>query len=255
MSSVVFSLINCVDLVLASFLPLVLRVSFWGLLAGIAAMVIYAVASNQESISSLKREIKEHRKRMLDSSVEAYSEYAALAGKNLKASIALLGKVIGPALLSALPVLVIAGWLDAYHAYTLPEGTKTVALTFVPALSETVEISPPELVRIERGVLMIAPPEVHPVTVSFSANGKALYSGDPFIVPTPVIAKKGWLNLILPTGAGYVHPGSPVEEIHLDLPRKHLFKGLPSWASGWEFPYFFSVLVAALAIKLIFKIH
>lgn len=154
MSSAVFSLINGVDEVFASFLPLVWRISLWGLFAGFAAMAIYAFASNQKAISDLKKENKELRSRML--SVESRSEYTALAGKNLKASVRLLGRVIVPALLSALPVLVIAGWLDAYHADALPEG---------------------------------------------------------------------------------------------------LFTQLPQWASGWELPYFFSVMVGALAIKLAFKIH
>jgi len=218
-------------------------------------MLIYGLASNQESISSLTKEINEHRRKMLYSSVQTYSEYAVLARKNLKVSVARLGKVIGPALLSALPVLVIAGWLEAYHGYALPEGSKMVALTFFPPISGSVKISPPELVRSERGVLMIASPVVHPITFSFSANGKDVYSGDPFLAPTPVIEKKGWLNLILPTGAGYIYPGSPIDEIRFDLPRKLFFKGFPLWLSGWEFPYFFSVLVATLTTKLLFKIH
>ena len=156
MSTAIFSLINAIDLAFAPFLPLALRISFWGLLAGVAAMAVYALTSNQRSISILKKEIKEHRRHLLDPSVDSRSEYTALAGKNLKASMALLGKVIVPAALSALPVLLVAWWMDAYHAHTIPEG---------------------------------------------------------------------------------------------------LFRGLPPWASGWEFPYFFSVLAAALAIKLVFKIH
>jgi hypothetical protein len=253
MSNGIFSLINSLDVALASFLPLLSRVSLWGLLSGAAATALYAFASNQKAISTLKQEIRELRRRLL--AAESQSEYAALAGKNLQVSITLLGKVIVPALLSALPVVVIAGWMDTYHAYILPESPKTVALSFVPATIGTVEISPPEIVRIAKGLVTIALPQIHPAIVSFSANGKAIYSGDPFMTPVPVIAKKSWLNWILPSSAGYVHPDSPVEEIHLDLPRRCFFKNLPSWASGWEVPYFFSVLVAALAIKLVLKIH
>jgi len=255
MSDAVFSVINVVDGLLASFLPLVLRVSFWGLLAGVAAMAVYVLVSNQTAIGTLKKEIKEYRRRMSASSADSDSEYVALAGKNLKASVALLGKVIVPALLSALPVLVIAGWMDAYHAYTLPEGPGAVAVTFVPAVTGGVEISPPELGRVDRGVVMLVPRQARLTEISISADGKTIYSGDPFRAPVPVIAKKGWLNLILPSAVGYVNSTSPVEEIHLDLPRKQFFPALPSWASGWEPPYFFSVMVAALAIKLAFKIH
>jgi hypothetical protein len=154
MSTAVFSLINSVDEVFSSFVPLIWRVSFWGLFAGVAAMVIYAFASNQQVISALKKETKELRSRLL--SVESRSEYTVLAGKNLKVSVRLLGRVTIPALLSVLPVLVIAGWMDAYHAEMLLEG---------------------------------------------------------------------------------------------------LFSHLPRWASGWELPYFFSVTLGALAIKLVFKIH
>ncbi len=154
MSSAVFSLINGVDEVFASFLPLVWRVPFWGLFAGIVASGIYALASNQKAILALKKETQELRARIL--SAENHAEYTALAGKNLKTAVRLLGRVIVPALLSALPVLAIAGWMDAYHADTLAEDLSTQ---------------------------------------------------------------------------------------------------LPRWASGWELPYFVSVTVAALAIKLVFKIH
>lgn len=256
MSSVIFPLINAVDLGLASFLPLTVRVLVWGVLAGIASMAIYALVSNQELISKLKTEIKEHKNHMLGPSVESHSEFVALAGKNLKSSMGLLGKVVGPALLSALPVLVIAVWMDTYHGYTLPDGPAPVVLTFVPAVTGAVKIIPSEFVlRIKAGMAAIVPPQTHPATVFISVNDKDIYSGDPFKAPSPVIAKKGWLNLFLPSANGYVHPDSPVDEIHVDLLKTQLFNGFPSWMSGWEFTYFLSIFVAAMATRLIFKIH
>jgi hypothetical protein len=255
MSSAFLSLINSVDLAIAEFLPLAVRVALWGLFSGGVGMAVYALASSQASISRLKAETKQYRKQMIAVSMESYSEYSALAKQNLKTSLALLGKVLVPAVLSALPVLIIAGWMDAYHGYILPAAPGTVALTFVPDVSRAVQISPPEVARIERGALVIAPSDVHRATITVSADGKAIYSGDLFGAPASVVAKKGWINLIMPSVVGYLNSASPVDEIHLALPRKRLLNKVPSWAAGWEVPYFLNVFIAALVLKRLFNIQ
>jgi hypothetical protein len=252
--SIVFSFISRVDLALAAFLSLGFRLCIWGLVAGGAAMAIYVLASHQQAIANLKSEIKELQNRLW-SAAEIHSDYAALAAKNIKASLKLLAIVVLPALLSAVPVLVIAGWVDAHHSYTLPPPAGTVPLTFVPNLTGLVKISPPELVRREPGALKITWPRSHHARITFTANGQALYSGELFETPVPVIAKKNWLNIVFPSLAGYVNPSSPIDEIHLELPRKRIFYEVPLWASGWEFPYFLGVCVAGLALKLALKIQ
>lgn len=97
---------------LLSFLPLVLRVCMWGALAGGITMAVYMATSPQVLIYCLKQRTADLRRRMMDPDLES-AAFWSLSAENLRVSLALLGRVTGPALLSALPVLLLAAWIDA----------------------------------------------------------------------------------------------------------------------------------------------
>ena len=136
MLNAVFPVMNAVDAWLAGALPLIARVFLFGVVAGIAAMGIYAAASDQKAIPALKKNSRELRRKMLDPSIEEFSEFLKLARENFLLTFKLLGKVMGPVFLAVLPVLVIASWLDTFHGYSLPEKSQPVSITLVPLHSE-----------------------------------------------------------------------------------------------------------------------
>ena len=206
-------------------------------------MGIYTVASNQAAISTLKTETRDLRRQMLDPLLEDRSEFAELGKKNLKVSLTLLGKVIFPAFLSALPVLLMVVWLDTFHGYALPGDHKAVSLTVVPAESD-IKIFPSELVRHKAGGGISILHQTRPNEISIYADEKLGYVGNPFAPPVPVIAKEKWWNLLLAEEAGYLTPDAPIQEIRLDFPKKHVLERMPGWAAGRELPFFISLLLS-----------
>lgn len=255
MLNAVFPVLNAVDAWLANGLPLVVRIGFWGALAGIAAMWIYAALSDQKAILALKQKSKDLRQQMLDPSLEKFSEFLNLSKENFKISFSLLGKVMGPVFLAAVPVLVTAFWLDTFHGYSLPKNSQPVALTLVP-VSADFQIDPPELLSAQNnGAISLRAPLKPSDPVSFYVNDRLVYKGSVFSFPTPALAKKKWWNFIFASEAGYLQPDSPLEEIHINFPGKPVHNSLPGWASGWEWTFFISILIVSLPIKFIFKIH
>ena len=102
---------GAIDAAIAVALPATPRVAFYGVLSGAAAMGLYAVAANQRKIAELKAELREIRAAMMAEENEL-SEIVGLLKRNLELTLRLSGRVLGPSLLAALPVLALAAWLD-----------------------------------------------------------------------------------------------------------------------------------------------
>ena len=103
-----------IDASLSTFLPEILLIVLWGCVAGAAAMLLYRQTSNQERIRESKKNITHLRARMLSPGLPQ-REVMSLSVQNLKSSFGLLGRVIVPSLLSVVPVLLIASWLQVGH--------------------------------------------------------------------------------------------------------------------------------------------
>lgn len=81
--------------------------------AGVVTMWVYQRASNQEKIVAIKAQAKSVRQSMMNPETEE-SEFRRLMRENLRLSFSLLTKVMGPSLLSSVPVLLVA--LSLYEA-------------------------------------------------------------------------------------------------------------------------------------------
>lgn len=99
---------------LLAFLPLVLRVILWAVLAGLLAILTYKLVSNQEKVKQLKFKAKELRPQLLSDEID-FEQYQALAKETLLTSMKLIATVIVPTLLSALPILIIADMIYAFY--------------------------------------------------------------------------------------------------------------------------------------------
>ena len=197
MFNIIFPVFNAIDAWLGLLLPLIARISVWGITAGTIAMGIYVIISDQAAISNCKLEIRSLRKDMMDTSIDTYSEYSQIALQNLKTSLALLGKVIVPTMLSALPVLLIALWLDSHDNYTISGEQYTVPVKIVPN-NKNVRIYPQNLERyIDNGIALRIPPTPSE-EITFKIDDYIVYSGKLFWKPTPVLSKKKWWNILSP---------------------------------------------------------
>lgn len=117
-------------------IPLDLILFLWGLLAGVVAVVIYALISPQKRIKKLKEGISQSQKGMWDVDME-FSEFMRRSRENMKQSFKLLGISVLPALASALPVLFLVSWFSrSYDNWMIPffpgvlVGSLTIKIAF-----------------------------------------------------------------------------------------------------------------------------
>jgi hypothetical protein len=252
---VVVSGIDAADQLLAVIAPLWLRLVLWGTLAGVASILMYAAASNQSAIAALKQRGRETRARLLDPDVETFADFSSLARENLAVSLRLLGKVLGPAAVSAIPVLLLVVWLDAFHGFESPGAAGSVFMTPVPA-SAAVAVRPGGEAAESNGLhgyrvpVLAAGEELRVV-----ADGRPIYTGNPFHPPVVSVYQKRWWNALAGNPAGYLAPGSGVQELRFDVAPKRVISVGPAWARGWEMLFFTAVLVAAVAAKILLRIE
>ena len=251
----IFPLLNTADVWLAIYLPLWVRLGFYGLFSGIVAMWIYSTISNQDTIRSLKKMNRELRRKMLDPELENYNEYRRLAWLNLKVALSLLRNVLVPVFISVVPVIIISVWLDTFHGFAPLEKQESLPVAFVPNVFNF-KISPPEmmLIKDDGSIALLASPRNSQV-ISIYANEELIFRGNPISPPISTIGKKSFWNFLFSSSAGYLIEDSPVSEVHIGFQRKVFFSGLSGWASGWEVPFFISMSVVVLFIKIIFNIH
>jgi hypothetical protein len=248
-----FPALNIVDGWIADLLPLSIRLSIWGALAGILSIIIYAKISPQSSIGKLKRKTRTLQRDMLNVDLE-FADFWRLSKENLKTSLKLFITVLGPALVSALPVIFLAVWIHTYLAFEAPikpddliaiSDNKNIELHLFNNVDVSKnsrnDIYPHESADSDKIVVM--------------ADNRVIYSGNPLSPPTPVIRKRQWWHVLLKSPAGYVVDDAPVDRIKLNMPKKKAVRWVPGWAGGWEVPFFVFVLFAALGIKLGFRIE
>ena len=248
-----FPALNMVDRWLAGLLPFAVRLSIWGVLAGSLSIIIYAKLSPQASITKLKKKTWSLQRKMLCLDLK-FVNFLRLSKENLKTSLRLFATVLGPALVSALPVLFLAAWIHTCLAYEPPPTPDDLVVT---AADGNVDLR----LLCHTNVDKISHDEIHDHDIAnlevivVMADNKVIYSGTPLSPPTPVIHKQQWWSVLLGSPAGYLVEDAPIDSIRLNLSKKQAIKWMPNWAMGWEFPFFVFVFLAALGIKLGFRIE
>jgi hypothetical protein len=223
-------------------------------LAGVLSITIYAKLSPQASIAKLKKNTRRMQREMLSIDLE-FADFLRLSKENMKTSVRLFVTVLGPALVSAIPVIFFALWIHTCFAYEAPVIPDDLVVT---AENRDIEL------RLFSGSQMdeISGNEIHNRNLADSdaivvmASNKVIYSGTPLSPPTPVIHKKRWWNVILTNPAGYLVEDAHIDSIRFNMSKKQVLKKwMPGWATGWEIPFFVFVLLSALGIKLGFRIE
>jgi hypothetical protein len=234
------------------FLPAILRLVAFGALSGALAMGLYVLFSNQDQIRAQKALMQTIRAD-LKAAQDDFALTMRLSRRNLAASLELLGIVVGPAVLSSLPLLIVIAWLSSQYGHVVPAPGTPVPVALAPT-ADGVAVEPAEaLVEAGGSRYLLWPAAGSPVRF---VDGRGLvYAGPPADVPATTVHKRVWWNWLLGNEAGYVRPDAPIEAISFELPARTLVPGVPSWLGGWEAVYLLSVLTASLAIKVGFRIE
>ena len=252
MISRLFPALNAVDGWLGGLFPFVFRLMMWGALAGTLSILIYAKLSPQASIKRLKKKIRGLQREMLGLDLE-FADFLRLSKENLKTSLKLFAAVLGPGLVSVLPVLLLAIWIHTCLAYDPPPTSDDLIATSIDGDIDLRLAMNDDLDKLTQDEIFHRDP-IGSQTIVVMADDKVVYSGDPLSPPTHVVHKRRWWSVLLDNPAGYVVEDAPVDSIRLNVSRKQAVKWGPNWTRGWEFTFFVFVFIAALGIKLSFRI-
>lgn len=217
---------------MAGFAPPMLRLMLWAALAAFASIELYRLMSPQRRITAAAAELQRCQ-RALNGFDGEFRDALPMMARMLRAAGRRLGLVAPAAVAAALPILALLVWLDGAYGRRFPNPGEPVAVHAEPARM-TARWDGAQDGRAGKIVVVDDGREVVRATLA---------------TPVATLHKRQWWNLLIGNPAGYLPSDAPVERIDIGLPRQRLLGAGPSWASGWEAPFFLSFLVFALALK------
>lgn len=244
-----FPLLDAIDAALAIVLPVALRLVLWGGLAGAAAMALYAAVSDQAGIKAQKAAIAGLQGR-LRAAQDDFALTMQLSRANLAASMRLLGKVTLPAVLTSLPPIFILVWVAETFASAVPAPGTALAVAFTPAAAAVSTLPEAAWGGARERVTWPAAGELAvadgqgPVW-SIAADARR---------PPVVVHAPSWWNWLYGNPAGYLRPGSALEEIRFAQAPLDVLGFGPGWLRGWEGVFFASLVTASLTLKRLARI-
>lgn len=225
----------------------------WGIICGSIAISVYALLSRQEKIAHLKKQMKALRGRMLNPDLE-HADFMSLVKDNLYVSMRLLGTLVVPSIVSAIPVIILALWFALNHTFTLPIEGDSVEVRIEPRWDSRISASPSNTFVVrDDSVRMVVGQDSRSVQIEI--DDIPVYLGNPVDPPVGKVEKRQWWNSLVENPAGYIEKGAPVSAIIWAYPKKIYIKNVPTWLGTWEFTFFMSVFVAALGLKIGFRIE
>lgn len=236
--------------------PEILRLTFWALVAAVITMKTYERFSNQSLIQSLKPEIKAAQIALAKYDGEFEGLWPLMA-KSFILSGRHIGLTLKPALIASVPVLFILVWVSNSFSTFLPESGEKIVIK--PKSSEahlTMELNwnkEGKWLNREQCWLVSWPDTAETLTLSDPWTGPVMSL--PFSKPSGVIHKKQWWNWLFANPAGYLPDNAVIDVLEIELPEKKYLNFGPNWMHGWEFFFLSLLMIFSLGIKWLFKIH
>src|SRR5690625_785765 len=218
-------LFEWIDKSLLGFLPPMVRLLLWSVLAALLAMELYRLLSPQKRISAIKIDFREAQ-RSLNDYDGTFDGAGPLISRVLGLAFRRVWLVLPATLAASLPLLMVILWLDASYGHRFPSAQEQVAVE-VPAEGLTGRLDRP----------LNQPPTAVVADASGSTVTEVILKA-----PIPLLHKRQGWNFLLGNPAGYLPEDAPIDRVQLALPRLEVLSVGPSWLRGWE-PTFFAVLL------------
>ena len=244
-------LFELIDAALAGFLQDTLRLVIWGIAAGAGSMGLYWLTSPQKKLEQAKQDANAARKAMSSYDGDLDGIFPLMA-RSLSTSVRHFGLALGPALLGSLPVIFLMVWMSGSYGYRLPEPGTDVTVASVDqtgplAWTDGRDAGP------ETNWTVIWPSPGQSLSLTDTAGNSLLSL--PLTHPVPVRHKRVWWNMLFANPLGSLPPDAPVEAIEIGLEARVFLPFGPTWMQGWEALFILVVLVASVAIKIVFRIR
>ncbi len=250
-------LLSWVDGTLLGWLPVLARLSLWGLVAALVTMLLFKRVSRQERIREIKRKVKANQAKMADFDGEM-SDLMPLVGQTLKLAGRQFLLALGPALLASVPVIFLLAWLSNHFGYQVPQTGQPVKLRLAseaaPAGLRDFHITPASAAVSESAGEWYVDWPASGESVSLRHADSELLALPPARL-SPVIHKREWWNWLVGNPLGYLDRQAPVDAVYIDLPKTRVLNAGPDWVRGWMFTFFLAFLVFSIALKFVLKIE
>jgi hypothetical protein len=230
------------DARLAAVLPAVWRRALWGVVTGVFSMGLYALLSPQKRLGEAKRRLAAS-KVALDQFDGEFQDAFPLMRTMLGQALRQIVLTIGPALVAMAPVLCLIAWLSTAYGYRFPESLAEIDVSALPASFSAVLAAAPPTADDPRPRLQIT-----------DASGQLAHE-QVLNAPVTTLHPRQWWSALIGNPAGYLPEALGVERVAIDLPRQRYLPFGPAWLRGWEAVFFVALSIAALAIKIGFRIH
>jgi hypothetical protein len=228
-------------------LPAGVRLALWGGLAGVLSMLLYRSVSPQQRIAAARTQLENTRRALYRHEDDSLSAAWPLIRQMLGLALRQLGLVVGPVILTGLPVLCLLIALGVRYSYVYPPGSQPVAVDVQPDYlrAHWQEQLAPDFESV---------PLRAPAVVISTRDGRWLTTV-PVLAPVPVLHKWNPWNWLFGNPAGYLRDDLPVERIKLEMPQQRFLPWGPDWVRGWEFLFIALTAVSAAVTKWLLRIH
>ncbi len=219
-----------------------------GFTCGAGSMWLYAAISPQAELTVLKNRVRELRQAISDTDDE--DELLNLTRQLLAASFAHLRKVILPVVLSSIPVLFVAVWIDRQFSLVEPQPGRIVAINWEPP-SIAVHPESADLVEAPGGLELTWPGSGHVTVPTVAADTIQLTMER----PPALLHKRQWWNILFGNPAGYLPDQAGIDQISVEWPQRHWLPWGPPWASGPLAVFFVIIFAISMIIKTAVKLQ
>jgi predicted AlkP superfamily phosphohydrolase/phosphomutase len=245
------------DGLMSGWLPAVLRLLFWGIVAAVASMALYKVTSNQTKLAAIKAEIVVLRRQIAEFD-GSFSEMWGLVGRNLGLAMRQLWVTLVPAIIASVPVIFLLVWVSNNFDSRLPAPGEQLKVEAYP--SAGYELSPLHW-RGGNGVVADGPGTWN---VAWPADGSTMELVDsddtvlltlPPRAPVGVVHQRRWWNTLVGNPAGYLPSPGDVDAVEMELPSREYLPFGPDWLRGWIPLFFGVVIIVSLLLKFLWRLH
>lgn len=246
-----FPLFEQADRLMSEAVAPVIRLALWALVAALLSMGLYWLFSAKHRIARISAQAAAARRDLARYDGD-FAGVWPLTTRVLSISLKHLRLTAGPAVVASLPLIFLLAWLGTAYGHRFAQPGEIVEVAAFPDDAELRWTSESQIV-MQNGLWRLAWPAPDRKIRLFDAAGRAI-AEFPHAAPVAVIHKKRWWNLILGNPAGYIPDDSLVDRIEINLPQTQYLDVGPEWLRSWEATFLTVLVVASVAIKVVFRI-
>ncbi len=241
-----------VDGMMATAIGPLARVIVWGGLMAVLTMFLYRLISPQQRLTVLRTQAAAARQRIAAFDGELEGLWP-LVSESLTLSFRQIGTILGPGLLASLPLVTCLVWLDSAFGYRTPDPEQPVRVEAMPA-GEVVQANPSGALTAEdRDWNLRWPRPGEEVQLRDGQGTTLIVLGD--APGSKLVERRRWWNLLIGNPMGYLPENSRVDRLTFGFVPLQLHGVGPPWLRSWVAPFFISLIVLSILIKIVFRIE